>query len=180
MNLYLVGFMASGKSTLGRFLSEYSGRSFRDLDRIIESEANLSIREIFEAEGEAGFRRRETSALEQIVKLDGFMVATGGGVIETPANRDLLQNGYTVFLDWSWESLAPWLKKVSRHSRPLLEQEDENVQLLFERRRPLYNQVAQRVEDIREVDHDGLGEMLNNLCEGIHEALLEAERKALE
>ncbi len=180
MNLYLVGFMASGKSTLGRFLSEYSGRSFRDLDRIIEAEAGMPIREIFAAEGEGGFRARETSALEQIVKLDGFVVATGGGVIETPINRELLKRGYTVFLDWSWDALAPWLKKVSRHSRPLLEQDDENVRALFERRRPLYHAAAQRVETIEEIVEDGLGDMLNQLCEGIHEALLDAERKAME
>lgn len=140
----------------------------------------MPIREIFAAEGESGFRARETSALEQIVKLDGFVVATGGGVIETPVNRELLKQGYTVFLDWSWAALAPWLKQVSRHSRPLLEQDDEDVRALFERRRPLYQAAAQRVEAIDEVVEDGLGDMLNRLCEGIHEALLVAERRALE
>ncbi len=180
MNLYLVGFMASGKSTLGRFLSDYSGRSFRDLDRIIETEAGLSIREIFAAEGEDAFRAREIAAFRQIAKLDGFIVATGGGVVESTANHEFLKGGFTVFLDWSWDALEPWLKKVSRHSRPLLEQGDDEVRALFERRLPLYRKVADRVESITDVKPERLGEMLGALCEGIHDGLLETEQDALE
>jgi shikimate kinase len=180
MNLYLVGFMASGKSTLGRFLSEYSGRSFRDLDRIIEAEAGMPIREIFAKEGESTFRAREIVALEQIAKLDGFIVATGGGVIESDPNHELLKGGFTVFLDWSWEALEPWLKKVSRRSRPLLEQGDNEVHALFERRLPLYRKVADQVESITDVKPEKLGEMLGSLCEGIHDGLLKAEQDALE
>jgi len=178
LNLYLVGFMASGKSTLGAYLSDYSGRSFRDLDRIIEREAHLTIREIFEHEGEVGFREREARELERLALQDGLVVATGGGVVESPPNRAILQGGFTVFLDWSWEALEPWLAKVSTRSRPLLEQDDEAVRELFLRRRPLYREVAHRVEQIDRVKPGRLGEALGSLCEGIHEALLEAEREA--
>jgi len=180
MNLYLVGFMASGKSTLGRYLSEYSGRSFRDLDRIIELEARMSIREIFERENETGFREREADALENLAGHDGFIVATGGGVIELPRNREVLRGGFTVFIDWSWEILEPWLGTVSKHSRPLLEQDDAAVRDLFFRRRPLYREVADRCETIEEMSAEGLSKTLSDLCEGIHEALLAAEREALE
>ena len=131
MNLYLVGFMASGKSTLGRFLSEYTGRSFRDLDRLIEERAGRSIREIFADEGEAAFRRLETEVLSELARADGFIVATGAGVVESEESRRILRGGFTVFLDWDWEALQPWLKKVSRHSRPLLEQDDAAVHALF-------------------------------------------------
>jgi len=175
MNLYLVGFMASGKSTLGRYLSEYSGRSFRDLDRVVEKKAGMPIREIFDREGEPGFRIRENEALAQIAALDGFIVATGGGVVETSDNRRLLASGFTVFLDWNWETLAPWLKKVSRYSRPLLERDEASIRDLFERRLPLYREVSDHVASVMEVKHDSLAETLGAFCEEIHEAFLAAE-----
>jgi len=178
MNLYLVGFMASGKSTLGRYLSDYSGRSFRDLDRVVEREAGMSIREIFRREGEVGFRVRETSALEQLALKEDLVVATGGGVVESPPNLATLRRGFTVFLDWSWDSLEPWLAKVSKRSRPLLEQDESAVRELYLRRLPLYREVAHRVESLHDPRPERLGETLGSLCEGIHEHLLAFEREA--
>ncbi|MDP6669980.1 MAG: shikimate kinase [Candidatus Krumholzibacteria bacterium] len=175
MNLYLTGFMASGKSTLGDYLSEYSGRSFRDLDRCIVQRAGQSVREIFESEGESGFRDRETAMLEELDREDRLIVATGGGIIERPENRKILQAAFTVFLDWKWENLSPWLQSVSRHQRPLLEKSEEEVQALFERRLPLYREVATETLEVHDPEEGNLGTVLDSLCERIHEALLCAE-----
>lgn len=175
MNLYLVGFMASGKSTLGRFLSEYTGRSFRDLDRLIEERAGRSIREIFAGEGEDAFRRLEAEVLSELSRADGFIVATGAGVVESEESRRILRGGFTVFLDWDWEALRPWLKKVSRHSRPLLEQDDDAVHALFEKRRPLYAEVAGHIESVGREQSLDLSAHLNRLCGILNDALLDAE-----
>jgi len=77
--IFLIGFMASGKTTVGRLLAERLDWTFVDLDKVIEDEAERTVAEIFASEGEPGFRKRETEALRDVVKRRKVVVATGGG-----------------------------------------------------------------------------------------------------
>lgn len=80
-NIYLVGFMGAGKSTVGRLLARVLEREFLDLDEQIAAHANRSISEIFAAEGEEGFRERESTALRQIAQRQNLVIALGGGAV---------------------------------------------------------------------------------------------------
>jgi len=98
-SLILVGPMGAGKSTLGRHLSQILDYPFFDSDRVIEEKTGADIPWIFDMEGEAGFRRREQEAIDELTRQDGIVLATGGGVVVTPANRDMLhERGCVVYL----------------------------------------------------------------------------------
>ncbi|HYG57750.1 MAG TPA: shikimate kinase [Symbiobacteriaceae bacterium] len=121
MNIVLIGMMASGKSTVGRVLAEMLGRPFLDTDAMVEAEANRSIPAIFAEEGEAGFRAREARAVAAATSVDGRVIATGGGAVLSPANRELLRRGSLVFwLDASPEELCARAVKQDVAGRPLL------------------------------------------------------------
>ena len=102
----LTGFMGSGKSTVGLLLAEELGWPFTDLDRAIEASQGRMIREIFESEGEAHFRKLEHAALGEFVRCEPNVIALGGGTILQKDNRDLIREagGTTVWLDGSPES----------------------------------------------------------------------------
>src|SRR5688572_28387921 len=98
-NLVLVGPMGAGKSTIGRRLAEYYGLEFHDLDHEVEERTGATVRLIFELEGEAGFRRRETQVLRELLDGDDRLVATGGGSVLAAENREVLvRRGFVVFL----------------------------------------------------------------------------------
>ena len=88
--LFIIGPMGSGKSTVGRHLAELLGYVFVDSDAEIETRAGADIPWIFDVEGEEGFRRRETAVLEDLAQRSQAVIATGGGAILAPANRDLM------------------------------------------------------------------------------------------
>lgn len=96
--VFLIGPRGSGKSTVGRVLAGRLGWDFADADVWLEERAGLTIREIFEREGEAGFRERETAMLRDLAEWDGHVIATGGGVVLRAENRELLQRGAIVYL----------------------------------------------------------------------------------
>jgi len=147
-NVFLVGMMGAGKTTLGRALSQRLGLEFVDMDRALVERTGVPVATIFEIEGEAGFRRRESALLGELATRTDQVVATGGGAVLAPPNRALMRSSGTVVylrarLDHLWER--------TRHdsSRPLLHTADPRGTLaaLLRERDPLYREVAHVVVD---------------------------------
>jgi shikimate kinase len=147
-NLFLVGLMGAGKTTVGRILAKHYGKRFYDSDHEIEARCGVKIPLIFEIEGEAGFRRREAAAIAELSARDGVVLATGGGAVLAAANRDALKTrGIVIYLRGSPEHLF----ERTRHdrNRPLLQTADPLGRLreLYRERDPLYREVADIVVD---------------------------------
>ena len=141
-NLVLVGFMGSGKSSVGRLLSSLTGFALVDTDTLVAQEAGQSIASIFKRHGEEYFRALETKVLQSLVGRIGLIVATGGGLITVEENRRLLpQIGPVVWLDASPEHLY---QRVKHSKRPLLQTDDprRTVEDLYRQREPLYREAA--------------------------------------
>ena len=143
LRLFLIGPMGSGKSTVGRHLADLLNCSFIDSDVEIESRAGADIPWIFDVEGEAGFRRRETAVLKDLVERPAAVIATGGGTILAAENREIMAcAGVVVFLN---VSVAQQLKRTgSGEGRPLLQRGDheETLNQLMAEREPLYRALA--------------------------------------
>jgi shikimate kinase len=142
-NIFLIGPMGSGKSAVGRHLARLLRFSFHDSDADIEAKTGVDISFIFEKEGEAGFRQRELESIERLTRLDGVVVATGGGAVILAENRRLLADrGTVVYLE---TSLAQQLERT-RHGRhrPLLNDTDPKIKLgeLMDQRAALYAEIA--------------------------------------
>lgn len=140
--------MGAGKTTIGRLLSQSLGREFYDSDRVIEENAGADIPWIFEKEGEEGFRKRETQALETMLHhpAGSIVLATGGGIVMREENRQLLHNDALVV--YLYASVAQQLHRTSKSNhRPLLQTGDPQATLkkLFQVRDPLYREVADLV-----------------------------------
>jgi shikimate kinase len=142
-NIYLVGPMGTGKTAVGKALARLIGAPFADSDAEIERHAGVDIPYIFDQEGEAGFRRREREALAELCRREPLVMATGGGAILAPENRDLLQStGVVVYLH---TSAAHQLQRVgSGRGRPMLQGADiaQRLRELSRVREPLYRQIA--------------------------------------
>ena len=147
-NLFLVGMMGSGKTTLGRALAQRLELPFIDTDRVLVDRTGVPVTTIFEIEGEDGFRRRESAVLAELACGEGHVVATGGGAVLTAANRQVMREGGTViYLRARLEHL--WERTRHDASRPLLATSDPRATLasLLEARDPLYREVAHIVVD---------------------------------
>lgn len=145
-NIFLVGPMGAGKSTVGRQLAKSLNMEFVDCDREIEDRTGVSISIIFDVEGEEGFRKRERAMIEQLTERDGIVLATGGGAVLDEENRARLRTrGFAIYLNAPIDLL---LERTARDKhRPLLQTEDPKGKLmaLAEEREPLYQQVADMV-----------------------------------
>jgi shikimate kinase len=142
-NVFLIGPMGSGKSAVGRHLARMFRFTFHDSDADIESKTGVDIAFIFEKEGEAGFRLRERETIERLTRLNGVVLATGGGAVIHPDNRRVLaERGSVVYLE---TSIAQQLERT-RHSRhrPLLNDTDPEAKLaeLMRCRALLYAEIA--------------------------------------
>lgn len=125
MNIVLVGLMGSGKTSVGRLLARRLGRPLIDTDWLIAQEAGCSIPEIFAAEGEAGFRDREARVIARVAAADGQVVATGGGAVLRPENREALRgSGLVIWLEASPEALYERTRLQGIAQRPLLASDD--------------------------------------------------------
>lgn len=142
-NIYLVGMMGAGKTTVGKLLARRLKRRFVDSDHEIERRCGVRIPVIFDIEGEAGFRGREEQAIAELAGLEGTVLATGGGAVLSAENRRrLAARGMTVYL----HALPEDLHRRLRHDkgRPLLATPDplQRLRDLYATRDPLYRQVA--------------------------------------
>jgi shikimate kinase len=146
-NLYLVGMMGSGKSTVGRILAEQLAYQFFDSDQLIEQVSKKSIAEIFDADGEEAFRTLETQVLSQLAPYTRLVIATGGGAVLKSENWSYLHHGLVVWLDVPPETL---LARVSQDPtpRPLIQQADplQTLKTIFQERQRYYLQADVRVD----------------------------------
>lgn len=142
-NLFLVGPMGAGKTTIGRLLAESLHMDFVDSDHEIESRTGASIPWIFDVEGEHGFRKRERNVIDELTQRSNTVLATGGGAVLSPENRHALQSrGTVIYLSASLEQL---LSRTTRDkNRPLLQTDDPRARLeeILTIRDPLYREIA--------------------------------------
>ncbi|MDH5179964.1 MAG: shikimate kinase AroK [Gammaproteobacteria bacterium] len=148
MNIFLVGPMGAGKTTIGKHLAKQLGLQFIDSDHEIEAVTGVKIPVIFEIEGEAGFRKRETAIIDELTQQENIVLATGGGAVINAANRQYLhERGTVIYLQAALEDLL----ERTRHdkNRPLLQTADPRAKLqsLLEERDPLYREVAHIIID---------------------------------
>lgn len=140
--------MGAGKTTIGRLLAKQLGMAFYDTDHEIERKTGVKIPLIFELEGEAGFRKRETAILEELTQLENIVLATGGGAVLLPENRTLLKNnGKVVYLRANVHDL--WLRTRYDKTRPLLQGGNikQKLEKLYIQRDPIYTALADCIVD---------------------------------
>ena len=142
-NIFLVGPMGAGKTSVGKYLAKRSNLPFYDSDHEIEATTGVTISWIFEVETEAGFREREKEMIDELTQHNGIILSTGGGAIVTPENcENLVARGIVIYLS---VSLAVQLQRTHRKSgRPLIDVPDPEQKLreLNAEREPIYQRIA--------------------------------------
>ena len=166
-NIILIGPMGSGKTSTGRMLAKEMGYAFADTDEEVTKRTGVSIAYIFDVEGEEGFRKRECLALKECLNDNNMVLSTGGGIVLSKENRDLLQDrGTVVYLQTS--ILSQVKRTASTNNRPLLQNNDpeETLEKLMLTRAPLYEEIA----DITIMtDNKSLQEMSKEIQRAINE-----------
>lgn len=165
-NVFLIGMMGAGKTSVGRVLARRLGKTFHDSDHVIEERTGVKIPVIFEIEGEAGFRNRESAVIEELTALDGIVLATGGGAVLRESNRALLKSrGLVVYLRANVRDLLNRTRQD--RNRPLLQTADPRARLteLYEMRDPLYRETAHLIIDTG-------SQSLSSLVQRLHQQLL--------
>lgn len=146
-NIILTGFMGAGKSTVGKMLARRLGYAFVDTDQIIESRAGLSIARIFETLGEPAFREMETGLARELAEKQQHVIATGGGLLVNPVNREIFEKSGRIFcLTADLETIVKRLSSPrARAQRPLLKTADlkEHVSKMLAQRAEAYRQFEQ-------------------------------------
>ena len=176
-NIFLVGLMGAGKTSVGRLLAKRFGKTFYDCDQEIERRTGVKIPVIFEIEGEEGFRAREATVLRELAALKDIVLATGGGAILRADNRQALKEaGTVVYLRASLDDL--WQRTRHDRNRPLLQTADPRAKLeeLFTQRDPLYREVASVVMD---TGNQSLGNLANRLEQRLREHLQPASASGI-
>lgn len=172
-NIFFVGLMGAGKTTIGKLLAKHLGRTFYDTDHEIEKRTGVKISTIFELEGEAGFRKRETAIIQELSQLNSIVMATGGGAILAQENRQLLlTNGMVIYLRANVNEL--WHRMRNDKHRPLLQNVDIRAKLehLYAERNPLYTETAALIFDTG-------SQPVANILNQIENALLKKSLKVL-
>ncbi len=157
--------MGVGKTTIGQQLAQLLGFRFLDSDKVIEQRTGASIPLIFELEGEAGFRRRESAIIDELTQLDQLVLATGGGAVLHPENRrHLAGRGHVIYLRADLDKL---LERTARdRNRPLLQTENPRQRLeeILTQREPLYQELADQTV---ETGHYNVRDTLKLLCQSL-------------
>ena len=147
-NIFLIGLMGAGKTTIGRQIASELSLEFFDSDHEIEKRTGVTITHIFDIEGESGFRKRETAVLNDLTEKKGIVLATGGGAILKAENRQfLMSRGTTIYL---YANIDTLFERTSKdRNRPLLQTENPKGKLeeLFNIRDPLYRETADIIID---------------------------------
>jgi shikimate kinase len=162
-NIFLVGPMGSGKTTIGRQVATRLNIQFYDSDKEIEERTGADISLIFEIEGEEGFREREIKMIEELTSKRSILLATGGGAVLSEQNRRcLMSRGQVIYLKSTPEKLLDRTSKDKK--RPLLNTEDRKKNMLdmLEKRAPLYEEIA---DFIVQTDNQVIKQIVNNICE---------------
>lgn len=147
-SIFLIGPMGAGKTTIGRQLAKILDMHFIDCDHAIEERTGVKIPVIFEIEGEPGFRKRESTMLDELTARPNIVLATGGGVILSEDNRRLLRSrGHVVYLQTSVDTQLE--RTRNSRNRPLLDTDDRRARLeeIMQLREPLYRQEADLIID---------------------------------
>ena len=161
-NIYLVGFMGSGKSTVGRILAERLNMEFVDVDKLIEENEGMKIKDIFDQKGENFFRELERKQIEEITKKEGLVVSTGGGLGANLDNMSLMKStGDVVWLDVSLSIILDRIK--DDQSRPLLKQSLEKLMQLFEERKKIYRIANIRINADKKTPNQIVEEILTKI-----------------
>ncbi|MFQ5770133.1 MAG: shikimate kinase [bacterium] len=143
-NIYLIGFMAAGKSTVGKILANKLQRQFLDTDELIEHKTGQSIPEIFQTKGETYFRQVESEIVQSVAKNRDSVIAVGGGAVLSQNNwRLITQTGCTIYLEWNLSLLLPRI--LHDHSRPVVSNKisvlnSAEITNLFNSRKTRYQQ----------------------------------------
>jgi shikimate kinase len=143
-NIFIVGPLGSGKTTIGRGLAKILKRKFYDVDHVIAERVGVDIAWIFDIEGEEGFRKREAAILKELAELSNVVISTGGGAILLEENRKLLkENGFVIYLYTNHEQQLK-RTRYNKQNRPLLLVKDvkSKIKEFGEKREPLYEEVA--------------------------------------
>lgn len=169
-NIHLVGMPGAGKSTVGKALARALALTFVDADQELIAHTGVPIATIFEVEGEAGFRDRETQILGELCQRQGMLLATGGGVVLREENRRLLKtSGAVIFLNASLDHL--WQRTRNDSRRPLLQTDRprDALRSLLDVRTPLYREVADLVV---ETGRQSVGRLVQQIIEELHQGKL--------
>lgn len=138
-NIFLIGLPGCGKTTIGKQYAKKTGKKFIDLDKYVSLRENNTIAKLFE-KGEPFFRKIETEALKEIIKnFEDYVIATGGGVVETPENIDLLKKQTVIYI---YRPLCLILKTLNTDKRPLLKNDPDKLYEIWKRRKPKYEEAA--------------------------------------
>ena len=165
-NIILVGPMGSGKTTIGRRLSERLSLDFFDSDHEVVNTTGVSIDHIFDVEGEKGFRTRESDVLKKLCNMPNIVLATGGGAVILEENRELMKKASSII--YLSSSVDQILRRTAKSkTRPLLEKSNnrrKTITDIVEARDPLYREVSSHIIDTN-------GKKLNEVIDEIIEAL---------
>lgn len=157
----LLGFMGAGKTTIGRLLDP----AFVDMDSLLVQRIEMPISDYFARFGEEGFRQQESLLLQDLLEQETSVIATGGGIVLRPENRQLLKkNPCNIYLQIDFDRLYQRLATDPVNKRPLfLDKSQEEFQALFEQRLPLYEEVATHVLDVADKTPEEIVEMIRCL-----------------
>lgn len=166
MNVVLVGFMASGKTAVGRRVARRLGYTFLDTDHLIEDEIGITIAQLFEEQGEAAFRRLESAVADKLCELENHVISTGGGILTQPGNLERLKlAGLVVFLNADLEEIIERLQRDTR--RPLVQGGGlrEKVTALLTERLPVYQQSDVIIDTKGKSVNKVAGDVIHSLVE---------------